>query len=453
MKPSLRVLFISALSLLLAVACVLPSGSTPQSPAPSNGGDAVGTIVAATLTAAAQASSGNPPAAATESPENDTIATMVAATLTAAAPAPQGNPPPADAPTGNLPTGVLVETQPGSLALYDVQGQMLATYAIPGGQSIGWDQIAIGGPAGSGQPAPPIFYTSYDNGGTIMVHDGQNASPWVAAPNIITLAGATAQPVIAYSLFLSPTSGYDTRSELYFGTLSNPPAQAVLNQINADGYAIYPLAVEAENGQPKGIWYTTQLYGIGDVSYAPRRGLYRYDCGSGAETIVLQPTAPQGDISPVGISTDFKWVAYTIGSDPTLYWQPTDGSQPAQSAGTLSPGSLGAGDASFSPNGLRVAWTTSNRTESGEGIRYQYFVQIHEISQSGAGYSQTGTPLLPADADLWRIEWLDNDTLLAATWNTPIYKIAPVSSLLGGTTATATPFLNGSYLAMAYGRP
>jgi hypothetical protein len=413
------------------VAATLTGAPPGESAAPSND-DAVATIVAATLTASAQGS-GNPPP-----PPSETEAP--------APPQPQA---------GNLPAGVLVQTQQGVLTIYDTQGQAVVTYNLPGvDYPINFNQVAVGGPIGAGQPTPPLFYAVYDNGGVIMAHNGQGAAQWVAAPDIITLVGATAQPVLAYSLFITPSSGYDTRSALYYGTLTNPPTQPVLEQINRDGYAIYPLAVEAVNGQPKRIWYTTQLYGIGDVTYAPRRGLYTYDCDSGAETIVLQPTTAQNeDISPVGISADFQWVAYTIAEGSTLYWQPTSGSQAAQSAAATSPANLGAGDASFSPDGTRIVWTVSNRDEVGGEPQYHSYLQVYDPSST---YSQDpNAQILPAGEMLWMAAWLDNETLLLASWTSPstIYKLNPVSGLLSGTIPSAQPFLTGGYLTLVYAQP
>jgi len=210
----------------------------------------------------------------TPTPDIDLMGTAVSETLTAM-PTSEGEAPEASTPTlvapqatstetpeaqGFLPAGVMGWMPGGMVTIYDPQAQPIADYALPDLTFPEPSFIHYAGPFGPGATDGALVYFSLEGGEALKVLDGGNSNVYTAAPGLIAMVGAPAQPVIAYSLFVTPQSGYDTSSELYVGTLDASPVEPILTITNEEGYALYPLGVEAVDGQPVGVWYTTQLW-------------------------------------------------------------------------------------------------------------------------------------------------------------------------------------------------
>ncbi len=273
--------------------------------------------------------------------------------------------------------------------------------------------------------------------------------------------------MIAYSLFVVPQIGYDTSSELYVGTLDAPPVDPILTITNEEGYALYPLSVEAVDGQPVGVWYTTQLWGIGNVAFAPQRGLYYFDIAYGEVEIYL-PATESNDMgefsySPAGFSSDRSWVAYTMHGPNvapySMFWQPVEDPDQVKS---VMPGinyDMGAGFGVFSPNNQYLAWDTANSgTQLGMVTYYLQINSIDGVSGSFSLFPTAGSLLAPDLVFAWPVGWLDNEVLLLegqlVDGSTHVMHFGPVSSVVSldgsGEAIEAEPFVPGEFLGFVY---
>ena len=421
----------------------------------------------------------------TPTPDTDLISTAVSATLTVlpalsgeigATPFPSA--PPVDTPTdspeagitsaeGLSPTGIMAVNPGGEVTIYNLEGQPAHTYLLPDLSFYEPEYIHLAGPFSEGSVDVPLIYFSLEGNGVLKVHNGQNSSFYTSAAGLIAMVGAPAQPVIAYSLFVTPQSGYDTSSELYVGTLSAPPVDPVLTIVNEEGYALYPLAVEAVNGQPSGVWYTTQLWGIGNVAFAPRRGLYYLDLTTELVTTYL-PANESNDMgsfsyAPTGFSIDQTWVAYTIQGPNvapySMFWEPVVDPDQVKSIMPSINYDMGAGFSFFSPTNQFLAWDTANSgTQSGA---VTYYLQINATDGVSGSFSEfpTSQSLLAPDlVSAVPVGWLDDETLLLQGYLTDgskhVMTFGPVSSIVSingqGQAVQAQSFADGEFLGCVY---
>ena len=119
------------------------------------------------------------------------------------------------------------------------------------------------------------------------------------------LGAAPGQPVIAYTTIDTGTTYNDSR--LYLGRAADFPMDPVI-KIDWSSGNPYPYAVYARDGQPRGVWFTYQPYGIGDFVYALDNELRYYDAASQTTRLVL----PGVGIS--GLSPDYSHVAFNTWS-------------------------------------------------------------------------------------------------------------------------------------------
>jgi hypothetical protein len=422
----------------------------------------------------------------TPTPDTSLISTALSATLTAL-PVPDNNVTPTsfpatsplpDTPTdsppeesaiteGLSPAGVIAGLESGEVTVYNLAGQPSLTYSLPDLPFYEPVFIHFTGNFETGSMEVPLVYYSLEGGGVLKVSDGQTSSLYTDAPNLIAMAGAPAQPVIAYSLFVTPQSGYDTSSELYVGTLDAAPIDPILTSANEDGYALYPLAVEAIDGQPLGVWYTTQLWGIGNVAFAPQRGLYYIDLTTENVTTYL-PAAETNDMgsfsyAPAGLSSDQSWVAYTIQGPNvapySMFWQPVEDPNQVKSLMPSINFNMGAGFAFFSPNNEFLAWDTANSgTQSGA---VTYYLHITDTSGSGGSFSEFPTSrsmLAPDLVSASPVGWLDDQTLLLqgylAGGSKHVMTFGPVDDIVNvngqGQAIQAQLFVEGEFLGCVY---
>ena len=361
----------------------------------------------------------------------------------------------------------MVGSEDGAVTIYNPQGLPIVGYLLPDLTFCEPQFIHFAGAFGPGPVEAPLVYYSLEQGGVLKVHDGQGSSVYVSAPNLIAMAGAPAQPALAYSLFVAPQSGYDTSSALYVGTLNAPPTEPVLTAPNVDGYALYPLAVSASGGQPTGVWYTTELFGIGNVAFAPRRGLFYLDLASGLITATLPPIIGN-DLgtftnSLAGLSPDQTWMAYSMQgpnvAPTTLFWAPVDDPSQVISVMPSINYNMGAGFAVFSPDHQYLAWDAANSgTQPG---MVAYYLQIHATDGVSGSFSEfpTAQSLLHPDLIYARTAgWLDNETLLLQGRMTDelnhVLSLGPVSSMLStdgsGQAILAQSFAIGDFLGFVY---
>ena len=75
-------------------------------------------------------------------------------------------------------------------------------------------------------------------------------------------------------------------SRLYLGRTADFPMDPVI-KIDWSSGNPYPYAVYARDGQPQGVWFTYQPYGIGDFVYALDNELRYYDAASQTTRLVF----------------------------------------------------------------------------------------------------------------------------------------------------------------------
>jgi hypothetical protein len=119
------------------------------------------------------------------------------------------------------------------------------------------------------------------------------------------MAGLDGGNFIAFSTSGTSTSG-GWSSALYAGDYhhagNNPP---LVTRDEGDGYVLFPLAIQAYQGQAEGIWYTESMWGIGNINFAPWRGLFYLDLQTNVVTEFLAT-----DKIIAGLSPDNSWVAF-----------------------------------------------------------------------------------------------------------------------------------------------
>ena len=423
----------------------------------------------------------------TPTPDTDLISTALSATLTAlpltdtavvaetdvpsTSPLPDTltEPPSEESPMlgGLSPSGLIAAMQGGEVTVYNLEGKPSLTYSLPDLPFYEPTFIHFAGSFEPGSMEVPLMYYSLEGGGVLKMSDGQNSNHYTNAPNLIAMVGASAQPVIAYSLFVAPHSGYETSSELYVGTLDAPPIDPILTTINEEGYAIYPLAVETADGQPLGVWYTTQLWGIGNVAFAPQRGLYYFDLATELVTTYLPATesSDMGTFSyaPAGLSLDRTWVAYTIQGPNvapySMFWQPVEDPDQIKSLMPSINFDMGAGLSFFSPNNAFLAWDTANSgTQSGGVTYYLHITATDGIGGSFSEFPTSKSLLAPDLVSASPVGWLDDHTLLLqgylADGSKHVMTFGPVDSIVStngqGQAILAQLFVAGEFLGCVY---
>ncbi len=338
-----------------------------------------------------------------------TLIPTVAPTITPS-PAPTETPP---GPGLYLPVGFATALSTGSqVAYYDLQGQQLGELQTPGLGTGIYQQAHVAGPLTD--PAanlPPLVFYAFQNGGELWLNDSQNLSLIRAAPSLFNIVGITGKSLLAYSLVEYTDAG--VRSRLYIGDLQTlPGANTVLDNTNSQSYAVKPLAIALENGQPSGIWYTSVPYGIGgDIVFEPRQTLTYLSLSDYNLSTRLDMT-----LAPAGISDDQTWVAYT----------PTAGNGPMSIMHNFDPSSAitfplrqdsnrGAGDAVFSPDNQYLAWREAGGSLMDLPPTFHEMIRIASVSGNilteipdtlllaATGFSQIGSAI--------PIGWLDTQTL------------------------------------------
>jgi hypothetical protein len=205
-------------------------------------------------------------------------------------------------------------------------------------------------------------------------------------------------------------------SHLYAGTLQSlAGAPPVLSAASAESYALAPLAVRVEGGQPAGVWVTHTPYGIGgDIVFPPRSGLTYLNLDTRAGVEVLDRES-----RPSALSLDQGWIAYVRGHPGPLTLR-----ELATGTETVLPllpeSDRGAGRALFSPGNRYVAWMEARGSMWADPSTFETTVRI--ASTSGEPIVDLPAGEIPAWAlsgiagtkDMWLIPagWLDEETLL-----------------------------------------
>lgn len=309
-----------------------------------------------------------------------------------------------------LPTDLALYSREGTgLLLFSLMQQITARVDMPGAVSM----VRIAGTVPEETLALPVVYYDGEQHALRLVSGGVTSTV-ANVPNLIDLVGAPGQPVLAYTRLEFMDQGL--RSHLYAGTLpSLATAAPVLSVINLESYAIHSLAVRTEGGQPAGVWYTYEPYGIGgDIVYPPRSALYYLDLVAGTSIEVL----PR-EMRPSSLSLDQAWIAFVPGPRGPLTIRDLATGQEVTFP-LLPDSDRGAGRAVFSPDDRYVAWMEASGSMWSDPSTFQAAVRV--ASTSGELIADIPAAGIPASVlagisgteDMWLVPagWLDEDTLL-----------------------------------------
>lgn len=321
-------------------------------------------------------------------------------------------------PTVPFPIGLALYQHEGAgLRLVSLAQQLTAQVQLP----VASGMLHIAGPVPEGSLSVPIVYFDGEQRALQLIADG-TTSIVARAPTVIALAGAPRQPVLAYTALETWERGL--RSHLYVGTLQALAAAApALSITDLESYALHPLAVRTDGGEPTGVWFTFVPYGIGgDIVFPPRSGLYYLELVSGASTEVLAP-----EIRPSSLSPDGGWVAFVSGPASPLAIRNLATGQ--EIVFPLLPDSdRGAGRAIFSPGNHYVAWTEARGSMWTDPSTFHATVRIASISDGqivdlpAAEIPDAVLPGIAGSREMWLVPagWLDESTLLLqASDNSP----------------------------------
>ncbi|MBN2148542.1 MAG: hypothetical protein JW726_14240 [Anaerolineales bacterium] len=320
--------------------------------------------------------------------------------------------PTVEPPSPYLPNGFLVDTHDGiGLTFFNFQGNPIAELDTPGvfSNEILYG-IHIAGPMNDANNLPPVVYFTYDNGGALLISENGIVDSLLGVPNFLGLVGAPAQPILAFSIVEYQNDGLLNR--MFIGKLDELiDAAPVLDFNDPASWAVLPLAVVTDKGEPVGIWYTTRAYGIGgDIIFEPRQTLSYLNLSNGAKLTYFGTT-----INPCNLSPDLTLVAYTPGlSGPITIDSLNDSTDPV-TIPLLSDSDRGAGDAVFSPDNAFIAWKEGSGFLMADMPDFHATIRIAHIDGNIiAEIPESAISSAAGDTVSWVIPvgWLDNETLI-----------------------------------------
>ncbi|MBC8505594.1 MAG: hypothetical protein ISR58_02970 [Anaerolineales bacterium] len=322
-----------------------------------------------------------------------------------------------------------------SLTVYDAQGQpvgLIQTPGLnPGGYAGGIVHVAGGAP--NGNINVPVIYHAFDDSTKIKQNNNGQISDLITGVEVTYMRGAPGQSAFAY--VTTDWINDALVSKVYIRTVQGGGAAPFWERNDPQIYAIIPLAVQAANDEPQGVWYSLMPFGIGgDIVFPPHKGLYYLNLvGGGSENLYLTD-----DFNPVGISPDLTWVAYAAADNGFV-----DGENSRLTLYNLyttvgidipiNPASnRGAGYAVFSPDNQHVAWMEGAGWLMAEVPDFHSKVVIANID--GVIITGIRDDILAGftgDPSAYMIQpmgWLDNETLIVEVrgddWgNTSLVKV------------------------------
>lgn len=323
------------------------------------------------------------------------------------------------------PVGFVVDTHDGvGLTFYNLDGSLISELVAPGLSEYDSQRVHIAGPwKGDQSTVPVIYYSSQGPQGDtsidwLRIVEGSSAPVLVKVPQFFAMAGAPAQPVLAYSMMNFEQS--QPRSGLYAtDLLSLPGAPPLFVIADPDSYMVRPLAVDAEAGKLKGVWYTMAAWGIGgDIVFEPRKGMKYLDMSSGMVKEILIRDKAAWDVSP-----DRTWVAYSTIAGPISVLNRRTGE--TFTFPLLPDSDRGAGDARISPDGQYVAWLEGSGWTMAEHPNYHASIRIATTAGVQlANIPQTAFDNVASSEKITWVEpvgWLDGQTLIVQVrfqdWN------------------------------------
>jgi hypothetical protein len=337
-----------------------------------------------------------------------------------------GMEPPTPGSTGFFgPVGFVADPHDGiGLTFHRLDGSLITELIAPGLSEFDPRRVHVAGPWTGELSSLLVVYASSvgpsASAGSewLRITAGNDDPVWVGVQQFFAMAGAPSQPVLAYTTLDIEQS--QPRSRLYAGNIQNlPGASPLFNIADPDGYMVRPLAVDAEGGALKGIWYTMAAWGIGgDIVFEPRKGLKYLDMGNGMVNEILDRDQAAWDVS-----LDRAWVAYSTISGPVSVLNRA--TSEAVTFPLLPDSNRGAGNACISPDGQTVAWMEGSGWTMAENPDYHASIRIATTAGMHlANIPQTAFEnIASAEQVTWvqPVGWLDGQTLIVQArfqdWN------------------------------------
>ncbi|MBN1668604.1 MAG: hypothetical protein JW862_16025 [Anaerolineales bacterium] len=373
-------------------------------------------------------------------------------------------PPPSPSPTTAPPTPTIIppviqpvgfgsgDLENETITFYNTGGQALGTIAVPGLSSPEPEHVHIAGPYTGNLQALPLVYHSWGNNGEIKQSLGGNVEFLVTQLDVSELCGAPAQNVYVYSEIL--WGGEALQTYFYLRTPAGGGASWFWDRDDPTSWAMFPLAVEASNGQVQGLWYTLKPWGIGgDIVFPPQKGLFYLKPDTLEHSLVLTE-----GFNPVGISPDNNLVAYLPaehgfieGADSTLTIYNLESG--VMTTVALAPSSdRGAGYAVFSPDNRYLAWMEGSGWQMAETPNFTSRVRIAGTDGSlladipaSTFASAAGDPSVK---HVVPVGWIDTEHLLVEARGAEWYWPALIRIRFDG--SNPTRIANGSFIGFLY---
>ncbi|NQU30143.1 MAG: hypothetical protein HQ525_05695 [Anaerolineae bacterium] len=318
-------------------------------------------------------------------------------------------------PISDLPTGIIAKKN-GTLSLFDREGYTLTQLNATGLSYVDKSNLHIAKGFSQENTGLSIVYFSIEQNNSLLFNNYGQISTLLSNPNFSGLAGAEGKPIIAFTT--AEFSGDSLISNLYVGTTrSLPTAEPVLSDNDPQGWALVALAVDTDNEEPIGVWYSKRPWGIGgDIVFDPRRTLSYLDLQTRVSSQYLGAEA-----NPSAISTDRKWLAYTndtsvgAGSGAMAVRNVQTGeniSYPLLTAVDQ----RGAGQASFSPGNQFLAWMEGSGWQMAETPNFHSVVRVGNMNGNViADFADTSFLSISGLGTVQRVEpvgWFDDNTLV-----------------------------------------
>jgi hypothetical protein len=311
-----------------------------------------------------------------------------------------------------LPSGVLIDTNDDvGITFYNTAGLVITELMTPGLQNASQAEIHLAGTV-SGPIMTPLVFHAWDPQSKVLVNVNDAISLMATTPDFYAMSGAPGQSVLVYSTVTYNPGYTGITSNLYFGTVDQLTGGGglVYSESSSESFAAYPMAVNAENNVPLGFWFSRQMYGIGDVIFAPQKGLFYYDLASNTVAPVLDESR-----TPLAISLDHQWFAHNArqGDDSVTILNIATSAH--VNFPLLPSSNSGAGNAAFSPDAQHIAWMEASGHPMSDPPDFHSVVRVartdgtlvRDVTDAtfGASVGSVVTWVEP-------VGWLDNSNLL-----------------------------------------